>query len=583
MSFMAKLGITQRLYAVVAAISIALAAVAAFAFVEMQIVIRDADRIAEQRMPQMQRVASIEIDITRTSLQLRHAILSRTPEELANTMADVGKLRQRIAAQLIEYEKGSATDEARQRFAPLPGLMARFWETGEANVALIQKGDKEAAFAFLVDKTIPARNLLLTQLADGSKFYEAALMADVKEIEKEAQATLNWLIGLVVAVTVGLVLFSWSVASTLRRRVALAQVSTERVKDGDFTQPVVDNARDEFSPLLTALGDMQDALSKVVSTVRGNAESVATASAQIAQGNQDLSQRTEEQASALEETAASMEQLGSTVKQNADNARQANQLAQSASGVAVQGGEVVTEVVQTMKGINDSSRRIADIIGVIDGIAFQTNILALNAAVEAARAGEQGRGFAVVASEVRSLAQRSAEAAKEIKTLITASVEQVEQGTALVDKAGTTMQEVVGSIRRVTDIMGEISAASTEQSAGVSQVGEAVSQMDQVTQQNAALVEESAAAAESLKAQAQQLVQAVALFKLSDHGAGYRSSGFAAAPSANAASGERRGPDRAKNIVRPQFKAKAADNSAPPAQSGSGAGAKTGTDDWASF
>ena len=581
MNFLNRTGITQRLYTVVALISLALAAVATFAYIEMQIVIRDADRIAEQRVPQMQRVAGIELDITRTSLQLRHAMLARTPEELAATLADVGKLRQRIAEEFNAYENGLQSAEARERFAVLPGLMAGFWELGEANMALIQKGDKAAAFAFLVDKTIPARNQLLTQLAEGTKYYQAALLSDVQEIEKEAQATLYWLVALVVAVTAALGLFSWSVASRLRRRVAVAQASAERVRDGDFTQPVVDDARDELSPLISSLADMQGALSKVVSTVRGNAESVATASAQIAQGNQDLSQRTEEQASALEETAASMEQLGSTVKQNADNARQANALAQSASSVAVKGGEVVSEVVQTMKGINEGSRRIADIIGVIDGIAFQTNILALNAAVEAARAGEQGRGFAVVASEVRGLAQRSAEAAKEIKTLITASVQQVEQGTALVDKAGNTMDEVVGSIRRVTDIMGEISAASTEQSAGVSQVGEAVTQMDQVTQQNAALVEESAAAAESLKAQALQLVQAVAVFKLADHAAcdaPVRSS-VAAANSPMAG----RGPDRAKNVVRPKFTPRAAEATASTHNTISVTPAKTGTDDWTSF
>jgi methyl-accepting chemotaxis protein len=235
---------------------------------------------------------------------------------------------------------------------------------------------------------------------------------------------------------------------------------------------------------------------------------------EIARGNQDLSARTEQQASALEKTASSMEQLGSTVSQNADNAKQANQLALGASSIAMQGGEVVADVVQTMRGINDSSKRIADIISVIDGIAYQTNILALNAAVEAARAGDQGRGFAVVAGEVRSLAQRSADAAKEIKSLIGASVEQVEHGTALVDKAGHTMTGIVDSIRRVADIMGEISAASIEQNPGVGLVGEAVSQMDQATQQNAALVEQSAAAAESLSSQARQLVDAVAVFRL---------------------------------------------------------------------
>ena len=248
--------------------------------------------------------------------------------------------------------------------------------------------------------------------------------------------------------------------------------------------------------------------------MRDNAQNVASASAEIAHGNHELAGRTEQQASALQQTAATMDALGSTVRHNADNAHQANQLAASASSVATQGGNVVGQVVHTMKGINDSSRQIADIISVIDGIAFQTNILALNAAVEAARAGEQGRGFAVVAGEVRTLAQRSAEAAKQIKDLITASVGRVEQGTTLVDEAGRTMQEIVGSIRRVTDIVAEITAASQEQNNSVGQVGQAVTQMDQTTQQNAALVEQSAAAAENLKERAQQLVQAVSVFKL---------------------------------------------------------------------
>jgi methyl-accepting chemotaxis protein len=304
------------------------------------------------------------------------------------------------------------------------------------------------------------------------------------------------------------------ITRSITRPINQAVKVAETVAAGDLATTIEIASTDETGQLLKALSDMQASLAKVVSTVREGSESVATASAQIAQGNNDLSQRTEEQASALEETAASMEQLGSTVKQNADNARQANQLAQSASTVAVKGGEVVAQVVDTMKGINESSKKISDIISVIDGIAFQTNILALNAAVEAARAGEQGRGFAVVASEVRSLAGRSADAAKEIKTLINASVERVEQGTVLVDQAGATMTEVVGSIRRVTDIMGEISAASNEQSQGVAQIGEAVQQMDQVTQQNAALVEEMAAAASSLKSQAQDLVGTVAVFKL---------------------------------------------------------------------
>jgi methyl-accepting chemotaxis protein len=283
---------------------------------------------------------------------------------------------------------------------------------------------------------------------------------------------------------------------------------------GDLTLHIEAGNQDETGEMLQALTELRGSLVGVLRNVRQGAENVDTASAEIAQGNHDLSGRTESQASALEETAASMEELSSTVRQNADNARQANQLAMSASTVAVHGGEVVNQVVETMKGINDSSQKIADIIGVIDGIAFQTNILALNDAVEAARAGEQGRGFAVVASEVRSLAGRSADAAKEIKNLISASVERVAQGTAQVDQAGVTMTEVVSSIRRVTDIMGEISAASNEQALGVAQVGEAVTQMDQATQQNAALVEEMAAAAGSLRTQSNDLVQVVAVFKL---------------------------------------------------------------------
>ncbi|WP_301260590.1 methyl-accepting chemotaxis protein [Eleftheria terrae] len=304
----------------------------------------------------------------------------------------------------------------------------------------------------------------------------------------------------------------------LRRRTSAVLGDVGRVASGiaagRLDQSIDLGVAGEEGDLLRTMHRMQQQLSDVVGTIRSGADSVATASSQIAQGNQDLSQRTEQQASALQQTAATMEQLGSTVRNNADSAAQANQLALGASSVAARGGDVVGKVVSTMQGISDSSRKIGDIIGVIDGIAFQTNILALNAAVEAARAGEQGRGFAVVASEVRSLAQRSAGAAKEIKSLIGRSVEQVEQGTVLVDQAGRTMDEIVGSIQRVSDIVAEITSASAEQSSGVQQVGNAVTQMDHTTQQNAALVEESAAAAESLKGQARQLVQAVAVFQL---------------------------------------------------------------------
>jgi methyl-accepting chemotaxis protein len=288
----------------------------------------------------------------------------------------------------------------------------------------------------------------------------------------------------------------------------------QTVAAGDLTSRIEVTTTEETGQLLLALKNMNDALVNIVREVRGGTETIASASQQIASGNADLSSRTEEQASSLEETASSMEELTSTVKQNADNARQANQLAVSASEVAAKGGAVVSEVVSTMGAINESARKIVDIIAVIDGIAFQTNILALNAAVEAARAGEQGRGFAVVASEVRNLAQRSAAAAKEIKALIDNSVEKVDAGSKLVDQAGATMQEVVQSISRVTDIVSEISAASAEQTAGIEQVQQAVMQMDQTTQQNSALVEESAAASESLREQAQSLSQTVSVFKL---------------------------------------------------------------------
>jgi methyl-accepting chemotaxis protein len=323
--------------------------------------------------------------------------------------------------------------------------------------------------------------------------------------------------GLGGAVLLAAVFVSWLaflIARSIDRGIGKAMQVVHAMSHGDLTMVIRPRGMDEVAHLLQSMAEMEASLVRVVANVRQGAEGVATASAEIAQGNQDLSARTETQASALEQTAAAMEQLGATVKQNADSARQANQLALSASTVAVKGGEVVGQVVETMKGINDASKKIADIISVIDGIAFQTNILALNAAVEAARAGEQGRGFAVVASEVRSLAGRSADAAKEIKSLINASVERVEHGTLLVDQAGVTMTEVVGAIRRVTDLMGEISASSNEQASGVSQVGEAVTQMDQATQQNAALVEEMAAAASSLQSQAQELVQAVSVFKL---------------------------------------------------------------------
>ncbi len=341
----------------------------------------------------------------------------------------------------------------------------------------------------------------------GSGIYVDDVKADV--------ALMRWqILGGTLLLSLVIISFAWFVSRRIKLALDKAIGVSEKIAAGDLTVHIEVESEDETGLLLASLKEMNEGLSRIVGEVRTGADSIATATEQIAAGNSDLSQRTEEQASALEETASSMEELTSTVKQNADNAQQANQLSISASGVAVKGGEVITRVVRTMESITDSSRKISDIIGVIDGIAFQTNILALNAAVEAARAGEQGRGFAVVAAEVRSLAQRSAAAAKEIKTLIEDSVNKVQDGSKLVEEAGHTTQEIVTSIKRVTDIMAEISAASLEQSSGIEQVNTAITQMDDVTQQNAALVEEAAAAAQSLEEQAQQMVQVVSRFTL---------------------------------------------------------------------
>ena len=401
--------------------------------------------------------------------------------------------------------------------ARIQGLRVEFLKVGDQYLALINQGQKDEAIKLLEEQLCPVQRAYQASIREQVELQAQFTVGAGQRAESQAGALQRDVL-IAAALAIGIAIFlAITIIRSITRPLAQAVEAADRVASGDLSGQIVVQSKDETGHLLSALQRMQQSLVNTVSTVRQNAEGVASASAQIASGNNDLSARTEQQASALEETAASMEELGATVRQNADNARAANQLAVSASTVAVQGGDVVAEVVETMKGINASSNKIADIISVIDGIAFQTNILALNAAVEAARAGEQGRGFAVVAGEVRNLAGRSAEAAKEIKALITASVERVEQGTALVDKAGATMTEVVSAIRRVTDIMGEISAASSEQSQGVSQVGEAITQMDQATQQNAALVEQSAAAADSLKTQAGQLVDAVAVFRLSDN------------------------------------------------------------------
>ncbi len=372
-------------------------------------------------------------------------------------------------------------------------------------------------------------------LEEAAKLLQADATRTLAEAEAAARHNLNVSLAVIAIFAALAVAFSgWLLVRMVVRPLDDAARVADVVAGGDLTVEITSRSRDEAGRLLAALGRMRDGLVEAVAAIRQAAENVGAGTRQIAAGNAELSSRTEEQATSLEETASSMEELTTTVKQNAENARQANQFAIGASDVAGQGGKVMGEVIETMGGISEAARKIADIIGVIDGIAFQTNILALNAAVEAARAGEQGRGFAVVASEVRSLAQRSAAAAKEIKGLIQNSVDRVDGGTKLVEGAGQTMQEIVSSVKRVTDIVSEISAASQEQLSGIEQVGNAVTQMDRVVQQNTAIVEESAAAAENMAAQADQLVGTVARFRLGAAGermaAQRTAKSFAAAP-----------------------------------------------------
>ncbi|NYE61465.1 methyl-accepting chemotaxis protein [Duganella sp. 1224] len=360
----------------------------------------------------------------------------------------------------------------------------------------------------------------MRQLLSDITGTERALLVQRTEDANRVRSRTEWLMiggGLLAAALA--VLLAVVLGRNISRPLAAAVALAQRVARGDLSSQIEVRSKDETGELMQALRDMNSALTGIVLEVRGGTDTITTAAAEISSGNMDLSSRTEQQASSLEETASSMEELTATVKQNADSAHKARELAGSASSVAVRGGEMVAEVVTTMGTINDSARKIADIIGVIDGIAFQTNILALNAAVEAARAGEQGRGFAVVASEVRNLAQRSASAAKEIKALIDDSVSKVDAGSKLVDRAGATMEEVVASVQRVTQIINDIAIASEEQRNGIEQVNDAITQMDQVTQQNAALVEEAAAAAAALKDQADGLTQAVSIFQLNGVGA----------------------------------------------------------------
>jgi len=536
---MNRFKISTRLVVVVGLLSLLLIAIGGLGLYGISKTNESVDAVYRKNTVPMGQIAEIQERLLRNRLAIAVALVTpdgptiqRSTQTVEENIAAITKIWEEYFAAVVDPKE----KEIASTFAVNRG---RFVQEGlRPAVERLRANDTAGADKIVVERIRPLYEPVGAGVQALKQFQlDAAKREFDLGVERYGQiraiSTTAIVAGLVFAA-----LFGFFLVRGISRSLAHAVQASNAVASGDLTVEIDASGQDEVSTLLRALGTMKESLGRVVGDVRANAEGVAMASTQIAQGNLDLSSRTEEQASALEETAASMEELSSTVKQNADNAKLADQLAKGASTVATSGGEVVGEVIETMKGINESSRKIADIIGVIDGIAFQTNILALNAAVEAARAGEQGRGFAVVASEVRSLAQRSAAAAKEIKELITTSVEQVDRGAQLVDRAGETMSEVVRSIVRVSDIMGEINSASTEQSAGVTQVSEAVSQMDHNTQQNAALVEESAAAAASLKEQAQRLVQAVAVFRLergAERSAGRSSAGSDTAGTASVA------------------------------------------------
>jgi methyl-accepting chemotaxis protein len=464
-----------------------------------------------------QGISYLSVDIARVT---RNIILVPDDKSVATNKLALDKDIAQMTDKVKVIENDLRTDKERALFKTMGDARAAYLGFTDDVVQLALAGKKDEAVQVLYGPKYKTQGAYLAALKEMVDYQEATMKTGGEQLNANSDRAFHIMAALGAASTLISIVFSVLITRSIVLPLHAAVATAETVAGGDLTGHIAITSTDEIGQLQRALQQMNANLLETISQTRSGVDMISTAAGQIASGNQDLSSRTEQQASSLEETASSMEELTTTVKRNTDNARQANQLAITASGVATKGGEVVSRVVDTMASINDASRKIADIISVIDGIAFQTNILALNAAVEAARAGEQGRGFAVVASEVRNLAQRSAAAAKEIKALIDDSVVKVDNGSQLVSKAGTTMDEIVDSIKRVTDIMAEIADASQEQSAGIEQVNMAISQMDQVTQQNAALVEEAAAASQAMQDQAGALAQTVGMFKVDGAGSG---------------------------------------------------------------
>jgi methyl-accepting chemotaxis protein len=509
-----RLGLGPRIALAFGATLLLMVAVVIIAITSLRTTKASIDLVNLDRYPKVAMATEIGEQINQQARALRNLLIMDSRADREAQFAEVADSRKQIAATLEKLAPMLQSAEGRQLMADVMARRQAYMAAVDVFMKMARSGDDGNARTQLLEHVRPPQLAYMASLAKLTKFQEQLMEQAGAQAATDVQRA-TWLIGgaaaaaLVLSVVLGVL-----VTRSVTRPVAHIVGTLRRVADGDLSTEVDVNRADEIGQLQQALKVTTESLRRVVGEVRRGVDSVTTAADQIAAGNLDLSSRTEQQASSLQQTAASMEQLNGTVQHSADNARQANQLAAASSAAAGKGGEVVQQVVSTMAQITQASHRIADIIGVIDGIAFQTNILALNAAVEAARAGEQGRGFAVVASEVRSLAQRSAAAAREIKALIGSSVDQVEVGARQVAEAGHAMQDIVGQVRRVTDLVGEIAGAAQEQSSGIGQVNQAVAQMDQVTQQNAALVEESAAAAQSLAAQAQRLADAVSVFRL---------------------------------------------------------------------